>query len=246
MATDYDLIAHEYRRCKQQPWRMHVEHFTVFELLGDLTGKSVLDLACGEGFLTRFLRLRGAERVVGVDLSAGMIKLAQQEEARSPLGIEYVVQDARKLDGLDGEFDLVTAGYLLNYARTREELSAMCGAIARCLKPGGRFVSVNNNPAQPSDHFAASRKYGFVKETDGALREGAPVVYRIFLDSGDLEITNYHLAPETHEWAFRSVGLQDLRWHAPRLSPEGEAEHGLAFWADFLTLQPVTFIECHR
>jgi len=209
MATDYDLIAHEYRRCKQQPWRMHVEHFTVFELLGDLTGKSVLDLACGEGFLTRFLRLRGAERVIGVDMSAGMIELARQEEARSPLEIEYLVQDARSLDAFDGEFDLVTAGYLLNYARTADELLAMCGVIARSLRPGGRFVSVNNNPAQPADHFAASRKYGFVKETEGALQEGAPVVYR-------------------------------------RLSPDGEAEHGAEFWADFLQLQPVTFIECRR
>lgn len=246
MVTDYNLIAHEYRRCKQQPWRMHVEHFTVFELLGELAGKSVLDLACGEGFLTRFLRLRGAARVVGVDLSASMIDLARQEEHRSPLGIEYVVQDARSLEGMDREFDLVTAGYLLNYAKSGDELLAMCGAIARSLKPGGRFVSVNNNPAQPANHFSASRKYGFVKETDGPLREGTPVVYRIFLDQGDLEITNYHLEPRTHEWAFRTAGLQDLRWHAPRLSPDGEAQHGREFWADFLQLQPVTFIECRR
>jgi len=244
VSTDYDLIAHEYRRCKQQPWRMHVEHHTVFELLGDLRGKSVLDLACGEGFLTRFLRLRGADRVVGVDVSAGMIELARQEEARSPLGIEYVVADARSPDAFSGEFDLVTAGYLLNYASTREELLAMCRTIARCLKPGGRFVSVNNNPAQPAEHFGASRKYGFVKETPAALAEGAPVVYRIFLDNGDLEITNYHLAPETHEWAFHTAGLRNVSWHAPRLSAAGESEHGREFWTDFLDLQPVTFIEC--
>jgi SAM-dependent methyltransferase len=246
MATDYDLIAAEYRRAKQHPWRMHVEHFTMFELLGDLSGKSVLDLACGEGFFTRFIRQRGAESVVGVDISPAMIELARAEEARRPLGIEYLVQDAQRLDQFQGRFDLVTAGYLLNYARDRDELQAMCAVIERCLKPGGRFVGVNNNPAQPPDSFHLSRPYGFVKETPGPLEEGAPVVYRIFLDEGELEITNYHLSPGTHEWAFRSAGLTELTWHAPRLSPAGAAENGAAYWSPFLDHQPVTFIESRK
>src|SRR5207244_1705305 len=71
MQTNYDEIAAQYQMAKRQPWRMHVEHFTFFELLGDLRGKSVLDLACGEGFVTRFLKLAGAARVLGVDLSEG-------------------------------------------------------------------------------------------------------------------------------------------------------------------------------
>jgi toxoflavin synthase len=45
MTTNYDEIAEEYKRAKQQPWRLHLEHFTLFKLLGDLRGKSVLDLA---------------------------------------------------------------------------------------------------------------------------------------------------------------------------------------------------------
>ena len=246
MATDYDQIAAEYRRAKQHPWRMHVEHFTMFELLGDLSGKAVLDLACGEGFLTRFLRQGGAERVVGIDISPAMVELARTEEARRPLGIEYLVQDAQQVDQFQGEFDLVTAGYLLNYARDREELHAMCAVIEQCLKPGGRFVSVNNNPAQPAESFHASRHYGFVKETPGALEEGAPVVYRIFLEEGDLEITNYHLCRATHEWAFRTAGLADPTWHAPRLSPTGAAEDGPEHWSAFLDHQPVAFIESRK
>ncbi len=60
MATNYDEIAAEYKRAKQQPWRLHIEHFTPFKLLGDLRGKSVIDLACGEGFYTRSLKRSGA------------------------------------------------------------------------------------------------------------------------------------------------------------------------------------------
>jgi toxoflavin synthase len=54
-----------------------------------------------------------------------MIQLARQEEARNPLGIEYRVQDARLVEAAE-RFDLVVAAYLLNYAATREELTAMC------------------------------------------------------------------------------------------------------------------------
>ena len=50
MITKYDAIAEEYKKAKLQPWRLYIETFMLFDLVGDLTGKSVLDLACGEGF----------------------------------------------------------------------------------------------------------------------------------------------------------------------------------------------------
>ena len=50
------------------------------ELIGDVAGKSVVDLACGEGFYTRRIRQAGAKRVLGVDLSEGMIELARKQE----------------------------------------------------------------------------------------------------------------------------------------------------------------------
>jgi toxoflavin synthase len=112
-----------------------------------LSGKSVLDLACGEGFYTRFIKRRGAARVVGVDISQGMIELARREEETNRLGIEYRIQDAKQLV-LNETFDVVVAGHLLNYAQTYSELLEMCSAITRHLKPGCRFVTVNNNPLQ--------------------------------------------------------------------------------------------------
>src|SRR4051812_31505249 len=117
MTTNYDDIAAEYQRAKQQPWRLHLEHYTFFKLLGDVRGKTVLDLACGEGFYSRFIKRRGAARVVGVDLSQGMIELARRQEERDPLGIDYLVHDVKQL-ALDDTFDVVVAAYLLNYAQT--------------------------------------------------------------------------------------------------------------------------------
>ena len=34
----------------------------------------------------------------------------------------------------------------------------MCRTVARSLKPGGRFVTVNNNPSQSPDGYQATRK----------------------------------------------------------------------------------------
>jgi toxoflavin synthase len=245
MTTNYDHIAQEYKRSKQVPWRFHIEHFTFFELLGDLSGRSVLDLACGEGYYSRSIREKGAKRVLGVDVSNQMIKLARAEEARNPRGIEYLVQNVRSLE-LEEPFDLVVAAYLLNYARNREQLLTMCQAISRSLKPGCRFVTVNSNPDHPLKFFSATRKYGFTKAASQTIQEGAPLTWTFFLEDRTFDIVNYHLSISTHEWALRAAGLREIHWHPPRLSPVREKESGREFWSEFLEHPPIIFLECTK
>jgi toxoflavin synthase len=243
MATNYDTIAEEYQRAKLQPWRQHIEVYSLFGMVGDVAGKSILDLACGEGFHTRLLKQHGAARVAGVDISTGMIDLARKEESQRPLGIEYHIEDVKKLD-LHEQFDLVFAAYLLNYAATKEELLAMCRAIARHLKPGGRFVSVNNNPDY-TGQTESMRLYEFTREANERI-EGAPIAWTFFLKEGPFTITNYYLSVATHEWALTTAGLRDIRWHPPLVSPEGLVEFGHDYWALFLQHKPVIFIECAK
>jgi ubiquinone/menaquinone biosynthesis C-methylase UbiE len=243
MTTNYDPIAEQYKRSKQQPWRTFVECFTLMVLVGDPRGMSVLDVACGEGFYTRMIRQRGAARVVGVDLSHGMIDLACRQETQHQLGIEYVVGDARELAGTDS-FDLSVAAYLLNYARSRDELQAMCDGIARSLKPGGRFITVNCNPSQSVPTSPSYRKYGFETSVEGEWQEGVPIKWTFHLSDGPFEIENYHLNVATHEEAFRKAGFREIRWHAPKLSPNGLLANDLEYWSDLLSSPPVAFIEC--
>jgi len=243
VTTDYDPIAEQYQRSKQQPWRTFVECFTLLELIGDPRGLAVLDVACGEGFYTRQVRRRGAERVSGGDMSHGMIALARGQEERQRLGIEYVIGDARELPATQ-EYDLVVSAYLLNYARDREELGSMCSAIARSLKPGGRFVTVNQSPALRFPDAPSYRRYGFETSVRGPWREGAPITWKFHLDDGSFEIENYHLDVAIHEQAFRGAGFRAVRWHAPRLAPEGSRAHGKEFWSTLLEHPPLTFIEC--
>jgi SAM-dependent methyltransferase len=243
MTTKYDGIAKEYQASKLQPWRTHVERYTLLRLTGDVRGLRTLDLACGEGYYTRLLRRLGADPVVGVDLSHAMIDLAHAQEVAEPLGIRYRVGDARSVDERP-RADLVFAAYLLNYARNYAELLAMCEAIARNLEPGGRFVTVNNHPDDPPDNFETGRAYGYSKRLDGPLEEGTPIVWRFHLPEGAIEVTNFYIKLATMELALKSAGLRDIRWHPPQVSPEGLQQSGEEHWRGFLTGSPIVFLEC--
>jgi len=245
MTTDYDPIAEQYQRSKQQPWRTCLEAFSLLNLVGDPTGKSVLDLACGEGFYTRQICRRGAARTVGIDLSAGMIELAQQQESSQALGIEYLVSDARTLEVAD-QFDVVVSAYLLNYARDAAELQSMCQSIARALKPGGRFVTVNSSPLLHFPSAPSFRPYGFETRVTGDWGPGAPIKWIFHLPDGTFEIENYFLCQQTHEAAFRQAGFDEICWHSPQLSPEGMTAQGESYWETFLQHSPIVLIECRK
>ena len=153
--SDYQGHATGYQTAKRQPWRTYLEQPSALALLGDLSGRSVLDLGCGEGHYTRLLRQLGADQVLGVDLSSDMVELARAQEKSHPLGIDYRVCDAAELK-LQTTFDLVFAGYLFNHARNREELRSQFSTICDLLRPGGRLVALNNNP--PTTHLQTSRR----------------------------------------------------------------------------------------
>jgi ubiquinone/menaquinone biosynthesis C-methylase UbiE len=242
VTTNYDPIADQYQRSKQQPWRTYIEAFGLLQLLGDPTDRSVLDLACGEGFYTRMARQRGAAKVTGVDLSEGMIQLARKQEDEHNLGIEFLVADARQFEP-DFAVDVVMAAYLLNYAPDRHELQAICNGIARCLKSGGRFITVNSSASLNFPNAPSYRKYGFETAVIGEWREGAPITWTFHLDDGPFTIENYHLDRVAHESAFRAAGFREVRWFEPR-SPAGEAAVDRSFWDDFLNHPPITLIEC--
>jgi ubiquinone/menaquinone biosynthesis C-methylase UbiE len=243
MGTDYDSISEQYQRSKLTPWRTHIEAHTLLQLIGDVSGKNVLDLACGEGFYARLLKLLGAGSVTGIDLSEGMIELALKQEEEHPLGISYRQGDAREL-AEEANFDLVASAYLLNYATTRDELSHMVSGIASALKPGGRFVTVNSHPGLDFRSAPSYRHYGFETRAHDPWQEGSPITWTFFLEDTEFSIENYHLSIATHEQAFREAGFREIIWHTPCVSPEGISEFGEGYWETFLRTPPATFIEC--
>ena len=245
MNAYYDKIARQYQKSKTLPFRQYVEWYSYSNLLGDVTGKSVLDLACGDGFYSRRIKDKGAGRVVGVDISSKMIDLARQKNTEASLQVEYLVGDVLNKEKY-GSFDLVVASYLLNYAQTKEQLLDMCRTIAINLKPGGRFVSINNNPDQPPSSFTACKKYGFIKTISGPLKDGAAITYEFFREGQKFRFDNYCLSRKIHEVAFKRAGLRDIQWKKIEVDPEGVRKFGHDFWQDFLIYEPIIGIVCKR
>ena len=235
--TVYDTIAEPYRDSKQLPFRYVVEGYTLFQTLGDLSNRSVLDLGCGEGFYTRQFRHASAARVIGVDISGAMIELAQTEEQARPIGCRYVCADAARY-APPTPVDIVAAVYLLNYARTREELERLCCACFGALGPDGRFVGFNDNVRRPPRPGESLAKYGFERIVERPLREGSAIRYRIATPDGKLvEFDNYYLEPATYEAAMRNAGFKDFEWVDALTDP---AESANTFWDDLKAQAPFT------
>ena len=161
----------------------------------------------------------------GVDLSAAMIDLARAQEAADPQGIDYAVADAATMS-FEKPFDAVVAAYLLNYAHDRTELAAMCWGLARSLRPGGRFVTVNGSPLLDFHRAPSFRKYGFETAMAVGPVEGAPITWTFHLPDGTFSIENYFLDRQAHEEALRAAGFREIRWHSPKLDPAGLERFG--------------------
>ena len=237
--SEYDRIAEKYRDSKLLPFRDYIESYTLFKLAGNLAGKSVLDLACGEGHYTRRLMQAGAKAVLGVDISSRMIELAQEAESREPLGCRYQTGDAADLE-LDRQFDLITGVYLLNYAASVEQLTRLCRSAFRHLKPGGRFIGFNDNIANDPANYPKYEKYGFIKTTSQNRIEGAPITYLLINPDGTrFQFDNFYLHNRTYQKAFEDAGFLAFNWEGPWLSPAGEKAYPPGYWSELLDDPPL-------
>ncbi len=109
----------------------------LLDLVGDIGGARVLDLACGHGRVTRRLAELGG-RVAGVDVSGVLIERAEAAERARALGIRYLQADVAAAGLLGGErFDAVVCGFGLSDI---DDLDGAVALVSRLLAVGGRFV----------------------------------------------------------------------------------------------------------
>jgi ubiquinone/menaquinone biosynthesis C-methylase UbiE len=95
----------------------------------------ILDLGCGTGVPTARILTGSGHRVVGVDISEGMLKLAREQVPAA----EFVRADFRELNGDLGTFGAVTAFFSL-LMLSRAEIKQTLTRIADHLEPGGWFA----------------------------------------------------------------------------------------------------------
>lgn len=243
MNPEYDSLVRAYQKSKALPFRVYSEIPNHLEMLGDVTGLSVLDLACGEGFYTRLIRQAGAARVVGVDVSPEMIALAQQQERDNPLGIEYLAAAAESERNL-GSFDLVSAAYLLNCATDRAALLQMTSAIARSLVPGGRLVATIGDLGRYGG--VDFSQYSMATDAATDLPEGAPYQIQFLLGEDSFSITDFNHSQATYEAACESAGLELLAWKTCTVTEEGLQKYGPEYWSTWLQYPAIARLEARK
>ena len=115
----------------------------LIRLVDRVEGQHLLDLACGNGYLSRRFARQGAI-VTGVDTSAPIIERARKREAQDALGIAYHVSEASALDMLaDNSQDLVICNMAL---MDIENAAGAIQEVARVLRKQGRFVASLSHP----------------------------------------------------------------------------------------------------
>ncbi len=113
-----------------------LEDVLLRDLLGDVAGRAVLDLGCGDGKLAVRLAALGA-LVVGLDSDPAMLRAAASRAAAAGVGVDFAAGRAQTLPFPDQRFDVVVTVTVLCFVPDAE---AAFREIARVLRPGGAVV----------------------------------------------------------------------------------------------------------
>jgi toxoflavin synthase len=222
---------------KMALYHRHCQDPVIFRTLGDIRGKSLLDLACGDGFYTRRFRTEcAANPVMGIDLAPKQIERAMAIEQRQQAGVEYRVGDVMSLR-LERRFDIVTAIHLLHYLESDAEIASALRRVHETLSDGGQFVTMIANPEfdlEQHDRSDSKTKFGY---------------YFSAADPGNGGLLRFHpggfekereLTVEFRRWerGFLNGIAGDVgftsEWHDPFISAEGLEEYGATFFENYL------------
>jgi SAM-dependent methyltransferase len=222
----------DFVRTGKDYYRDELNNPAMFDVLGDINGKRILDLACGEGYTTRVMAQKGAA-VSGVDFSKKMIEYAVDRERKDALGITYHVTDADDLHFFeDDTFDIVTCFMAL------QDIENYCGAVnevSRVLKRRGKFVFVIPHPC-----FERRTVHGTIiggwEYKEGTEKSGSPLYYKVdkYFDTGSyiiswdmerlthhFETTTFHRTLTDYADALWKAGLLISRLIEPRPTERG-------------------------
>lgn len=111
----------------------------VVALVAEKNPENILDIATGTGDLAILMTSTSAKKIVGLDLSVGMLEVGKKKIAAQNLSdkIEMVVGDSENIPFPDNYFDAITVSFGI---RNFETLEKGLAEIYRVLKPGGVFV----------------------------------------------------------------------------------------------------------
>src|SRR5690606_37557137 len=156
ISGNYDNLNRMISLGTDQGWRRHV-----LKLVSDTNPESILDIATGKGDLAILLSKSDAERIVGLDLSAGMLEVGKEKVQVLGLQnrIEMIQGASENMPFEDNSIDAITVAFGV---RNFENLEKGLDEILRVLKPNGIFVILETSVPT---RFPFKQGYNFYMKT---------------------------------------------------------------------------------
>lgn len=118
-----------------------IEIPTIKNMLPDLQGKSVLDLGCVAGGMSKYFVEKGACKVLALDISKNMI--AHAKEINNDNKIQYKVMEMENISKIKEKFDVVFSSLAFHYV---EDFEKLMKDISNLLKPNGVLLFSQEHP----------------------------------------------------------------------------------------------------
>jgi demethylmenaquinone methyltransferase/2-methoxy-6-polyprenyl-1,4-benzoquinol methylase len=142
-------------------------------------GGRALDVGTGTGDFALALLTRSprSAQVTGIDISPGMLEIAERRASDAGLGPRYerLIASVESLPFVDGTFDVAMAGFVI---RNVGDIPRGLAEIRRVLRPGGRAVILDlHTPRNPAIR-RLYRTYSLLSPRLAAAVGGDPEAYR--------------------------------------------------------------------
>ncbi|MBS7229864.1 bifunctional demethylmenaquinone methyltransferase/2-methoxy-6-polyprenyl-1,4-benzoquinol methylase UbiE [Flavobacterium psychroterrae] len=130
----------------------------VLKIVSDKKPKIILDIATGTGDLAILMTQTNAEKIIGLDISAGMLEVGKKkiEDKKLSNVIDMVLGDSEKIPFEDNYFDAITVGFGV---RNFENLEKGFAEILRVLKPNGVFVILETSVPEKTPYKQGYKFY---------------------------------------------------------------------------------------
>lgn len=190
----------------------------MLRLMGEVRGKRILDLGCGEGGYSRELAKRGAQ-LVSVDCSAKAIEYAEAAAQKEGLDIGHFVRNSNDLFDIASEqFDIVLCSMMLMDC---EDLDGTLGEAVRALKPDGRLFASVLHPCFDGNHDTGIGRQGTgIDRQVVVMNYFEPREWKAPLWGGTIPVIWRHRTMEDYVKAFIKCGLTIVDLNEPRATDE--------------------------